>query len=189
MTNLSAAIFIDRDGVINKRKPDGYITSFDEFEFLQGVKEALAKLAKHFPIFLITNQQGIGKGLMTEEMLDEIHEKMNVSLGAAGAGITAIYYCPHLAGHNCICRKPLPGMILAAAKDHNIRLKDSYMIGDSDSDIRAGKAAGCKTVFIGKRSDMADYSAESLLEAAELILADALYGQEPKSRTLSQAKG
>jgi len=143
-------VFLDRDGVINKKAPeDDYIKNWSEFDFLPGVKEVIKKLNKAgFLVIIITNQKGIAKGLMTEEDLKDIHLKMIKELKKGGAIIDGIYYCPHDEKDNCNCRKPKIGMFIKAKKDFNIDLNKSWMIGDSKSDIIAGQKAGCKTIFV-----------------------------------------
>ena len=144
---MKKAIFLDRDGVINRDK--NFVTSWEEFEFLPGISENIKKLNEaNYLIIIVTNQSGIKRGLYGEETLKQIHENMKTMLKENGAYINDIFYCPHYAKDNCDCRKPKPGMILNAAKKHNIDLNQSWMIGDSERDIEAGKRAGCKTVMI-----------------------------------------
>jgi histidinol-phosphate phosphatase family protein len=139
------AIFIDRDGVINYNRDD-YVKSWDEFKFIPGAKEAIKRINQSSKILIIiTNQSPIGRGIFTPDILDGIHKKMLHELGKAGGHIDAIYYCPHKPDDNCNCRKPKPGLILRAANDFNIDLDGSWMIGDSDTDLKAGAEAGCKT--------------------------------------------
>lgn len=146
-------VFFDRDGVINKKAPEGeYIKNWNEFKFLPGVKEAIRRLNKAgFLVIIITNQQGIAKGLMTEQDLKAIHTKMVEELRKIRAKIDGIYYCPHDERDSCNCRKPNIGMFLKAKKDFNINLNESWMVGDSKSDIEAGKRAGCKTILISRK--------------------------------------
>jgi histidinol-phosphate phosphatase family protein len=142
------AIFIDRDGVINYNRND-YVKSWDEFKFIPGAKKAIKRINETDRLLiLITNQSPIGRGIFTKETLDNIHFKMLNELGEAGAHIDAIYFCPHKPDDGCDCRKPKPGLILRAASDYNIDLRKSWMIGDSDSDLKAGKDAGCKTLKV-----------------------------------------
>jgi len=145
-------VFLDRDGIINKKAPEGdYIKNWSEFKFLSGVKEAIKKLNKAgFLVIIITNQRGIAKGLMTEEDLKDIHSKMIEELKKSGARIDSIYYCPHDEKDNCNCRKPKIGMFIKAKKDFNIDLSKSWLIGDSLSDIKSGIKANCNTVFFNK---------------------------------------
>ncbi|MFH1173784.1 MAG: HAD-IIIA family hydrolase [archaeon] len=158
MTKKRKAIFLDRDGVINKNAEN--ITSPEQFELLPGVVEAIKRIneSDYFAI-IVTNQPIIAKGFMTFSDLDRVHKKMTDALAAEGAYIDAIYVCPHhpekgFFGEipelkmDCDCRKPKPGLILQAKKDDPyLDLSESWMIGDSPSDIAAGKAAGCKTIL------------------------------------------
>lgn len=142
------AIFIDRDGVINYNRND-YVKSWDDFKFIPGTKKAIKRINETDRLLiLITNQSPIGRGIFTKVTLDNIHFKMLNELGKAGAHIDAIYFCPHKPDDGCDCRKPKPGLILRAASDYNIDLKKSWMIGDSDSDLMAGRDAGCKTLKV-----------------------------------------
>jgi len=144
------AVFLDRDGVINKGAPPrDYIKIWGEFEFLPGVKKAIRKLNERgFLVIVVSNQSGIAKRVMTEDDLREIHSRMEDELREEGAKIDRIYYCPHDPMDNCRCRKPKPGLLLKAAQEYDIDLDRSWMIGDSESDIEAGKRAGCKTILI-----------------------------------------
>ena len=146
-------VFLDRDGVINKKAPEGdYIKSWNEFKFLPGIKETIKKLNNvGFLTIIISNQSGIAKGFMTEQDLKDIHKKMIEELKKIGAKIDGIYYCPHDEKDNCNCRKPKIGMFLKAKEDFNIDLNKSWIIGDSKSDIIAGQKARCKTMLINKK--------------------------------------
>ncbi len=180
--NLSCpqkAIFLDRDGTINKHI--GFLRSPDEFELLPGVAEAIKIInSSGYLAIVITNQPVIARGEVTVEGLTTIHNKMETLLGEQGAYIDALYYCPHHPhkGYEgeipelkieCDCRKPKPGMILQAAKDYNIDLSSSWMIGDGANDIGAGKAAGCKTALIGEEELGQDISVSSLEELVNII--------------------
>jgi histidinol-phosphate phosphatase family protein len=141
-------VFIDRDGVINYNRDD-YVKSWEEFEFIPGSIEAIKKINRTARLLIvITNQSPIGRGIFDTETLDSIHMKMLHELSKAGARIDAIFYCPHSPNDNCDCRKPKPGLILRAAKEFNIDLSDSWMVGDSKSDMKAGEEAGCRTIQV-----------------------------------------
>lgn len=146
-------LFLDRDGVINVRLPDAYVRSWDEFTFIEKVPEAVAVFARYFRhIIIVTNQQGIGKGLMTEDDLGVIHGRMISCMENAGGKIDAVYHCPHLKNEGCTCRKPLPGMARqAAAAFPDIDLSRSVMAGDSSSDMAFAVNAGMVPVLIGDR--------------------------------------
>lgn len=143
-------LFLDRDGVINKRKIGGYITSIEEFEFLPGVLEAIKKITPHFEhIFVVTNQQCIGKGIITVEELNSIHFHMVSQIQQNGGRIDKVYFAPDLAGKNNMDRKPNPGMAYQAQKDFpDIDFSKSIMVGDSLSDMQFGKKVGMKTIFL-----------------------------------------
>jgi len=144
-------LFLDRDGVINKRLVDDYVKSWAEFTFEYHVLEAIVKFSTIFGrIFIVTNQQGIAKGLMTEDNLKDVHNQMIIEIEKVGGRIDGIYFCPHWSGNNCDCRKPKTGMALQAkAKFPEINFTKSVMVGDSPSDIEMGHRLGMKTVFIG----------------------------------------
>src|SRR5271156_2995242 len=144
---MSRAVFLDRDGVINQRPPEGeYIPRREDFHILPGVAEGIA-LLNHagFSVIVVTNQRGVAKVLLTEADLRQMHERMSDDLARAGAKIDATFYCPHETEPPCDCRKPSPGMLLSAALLHGIDLRTSWMIGDSDNDMEAGRKAGCRT--------------------------------------------
>jgi D-glycero-D-manno-heptose 1,7-bisphosphate phosphatase len=182
---LSRAVFLDRDGVINQRPPEGdYITRWEDFHILPGVAEGIA-LLNHagYSVIVVTNQRCIAKGLITEADLQTMHEGMTGVLERSGAKIDATYYCPHETDPPCDCRKPAPGMLLSAARSRGIDLQTSWMIGDSDNDVAAGANAGCKTARvvatdatsierapISEATIAADIVAASLLDAVRQIL-------------------
>jgi D-glycero-D-manno-heptose 1,7-bisphosphate phosphatase len=172
---MTRAAFLDRDGVINRKAPEGqYITRWAEFEFLPRVAEAIALLKQaRFSVIVVSNQRCVAEGLITVPELDVIHQRMFGELAAAGAIIDGVYYCPHEKQSSCSCRKPAPGLLLRAAREHHIDLTRSWMIGDSDSDIQAGKNAGCKTAQLLEWDEVgkgdADVFAHSLFDIAEQI--------------------
>jgi histidinol-phosphate phosphatase family protein len=152
-------LFLDRDGVINKRIEDGYVTAPHEFIFLDGVLSALTLLHPLFEtIVLVTNQQGVGKGLMSAAAVESIHEAMLSEIAAHGGRIDACFYCPNLRGDNADCRKPKIGMAQQAKKQFpQINFEQSVIVGDSASDMEFGKNAGMTRVFIRtKPEDAAD---------------------------------
>lgn len=174
------AIFLDRDGTINKYV--GFLRDIDQFELLPGVAEAVKMINESgYLAIVITNQPVIARGEVTKDQLEEIHNKMETLLGAEGAYLDAIYYCPHHPhkGYEgeapelkieCDCRKPKPGMLLKAAKDFNIDLSQSWMVGDGENDIKAGKAAGCRTALIGTDDYKQNETAPTLLDAVNDVL-------------------
>lgn len=170
----SWTLFLDRDGVINKRLMGDYVKRVEDFIFLPGAKEAIKQFSSVFgKIFVVTNQQGIGKGLMTHEDLRKVHEQMLEELKALDARIDAVYYCPALASENAACRKPNTGMAEQAKKDFpEIDFNKSLMVGDSPSDIEMGKRLAMQTAFIGAEEERsgADYCFESLEGLAEYLI-------------------
>ena len=184
LKNKQKAVFLDRDGTINEYR--GFIKTPEEFELIPGVANAIKRLNETgYLVIVVTNQPVIARGEATTETLTEIHNKMETLLGNEGAYVDAIYYCPHHPhkGYEgeipelkieCECRKPKPGMILQAAKDFNIDLEESYMIGDSENDILAGNNAECKTILVNKENN--DYNqtmwVDTMSEAVDFILVD-----------------
>ena len=145
-------LFLDRDGVINKKLEGRYVTNFNEFVFVKNSDLAIRKLHKIFKrILIVTNQQGIGKGIMTEDDLNLLHLQMQRKLNPDFDLIDKIYFCPCLEGDSCNCRKPKTGMLEEAKLDFpEIIIKNSFLIGDSDSDIEAGKKFGLKTIKVNE---------------------------------------
>lgn len=174
--SANRAVFLDRDGVINKKMPEGqYVTRWEDLQFLPGVANAITALKKAgFRVIVATNQRCVAKGLISLRDVDSIHKRMLAALAGENAVIDDVYCCPHEADPPCDCRKPRPGMLLSAARAHGLDLSSSWMIGDSESDVQAGKTAGCKTARIlnsgETSSEAADVFAESLLEAVQKIL-------------------
>ncbi len=191
LSHPQRAIFLDRDGTINRFV--GFLRDVDNFELLPRVAAAI-KLINDSGYFciVVTNQPVIARGEVTEEELRQIHNKMETELGKAGAYVDAIYYCPHhpdkgFEGErpeykiDCECRKPKSGMLLAAARDYNINLADSWIIGDSWRDVACGINAGTRTVLISSEENKGDetgcadkctpdFVASDLLGAVERIL-------------------
>lgn len=180
--NLQKAIFLDRDGTINRYV--GFLTRIEDFELLPGVAEAIKKInASGYLAIVVTNQPVIARGEVTVEQLQEIHKKMETLLGQEGAYVDGIYYCPHHPHRgyegeipelkiDCSCRKPKPGMLLQAAEDFHIDLAQSWMIGDGENDVTAGKQAGCRTILLSTEQNEVGQTktAGSLQEAVNEIL-------------------
>lgn len=176
LKNKQKAVFLDRDGTINKYV--GFLRDIDQFELIEGVAEAIKRInASGYLCIVVTNQPVIARGEVTVPLLEKIHNKMETLLGLEGAYIDGLYYCPHhphkgFEGEipelkfDCECRKPKPGMLLKAAEDFNIDLSESWMVGDGENDIKAGENAGCKTCLIGKDEFGQDMTVGSLLEFA-----------------------
>jgi D-glycero-D-manno-heptose 1,7-bisphosphate phosphatase len=177
-------VFLDRDGVINRKLPEGqYVTAWQHFELLPGVAEAIARLNQaDLRVLVVTNQRGIALGLYGPSDVDHIHIQLNELLAQSGAHIDGFYFCPH-DKRECNCRKPLPGLFNQAQKDFlDIQPETSLIIGDSLSDIEFGKNLGLKTIFIEgnnehqkpggqKAKELADETYTSLPEAVNHLLA------------------
>ncbi len=164
----SRAVFLDRDGVLNRKQPPStYVTTPDELAVLPGVGIAVRRLNDAgFRCIVVTNQRGIGRGLMSEDDLAAVHRKLETRLADDGAVLDEIRHCPHdhrpeLGGEPCRCRKPAPGMILDAIADHQLDVAGSVLIGDSKSDIDAAAAAGVDSVFIGPEAEPDRWPTES----------------------------
>ena len=172
LSNKQKAIFLDRDGTVNRYV--GFLRNIEDLELLDNAAEAIKTInASDYLAIIVTNQPVIARGEVTFAQLDEIHKKLETLLGEKGAFLNAIYFCPHhpdsgFEGEikelkiDCNCRKPKPGMLLKAAEDYNIDLHQSYMIGDSENDVKAGLAAGCQSIQIERNGD--------LLEAVRKVL-------------------
>lgn len=174
------AVFIDRDGTINKNV--GFLRDINDFELIEGVADAIKLINRSgYLAIVITNQPVIARGEVSFSELQEIHNKMETLLGSCGAYLDGIYFCPHhphkgYEGEiaelkkDCACRKPKPGLILEAVKDFNIDPDESWMIGDSDVDVKAGMAAGCHTAYIGSEDYGQDVAGRSLFDIVTKIL-------------------
>lgn len=164
-------LFLDRDGVINKRL-EGYVEDPSQFELLPEVDTALRYFSEIFErIIIVTNQQGIGKEIMTHEQLHSVHTHFLKLVDIAGARIDSIYYCPHLAVYEPACRKPNPGMALQAQAEYpKINFRKSIMIGDTESDMQFGKRLGMTTFYVNTQAHKdADYLVSSLYDTTDYI--------------------
>jgi D-glycero-D-manno-heptose 1,7-bisphosphate phosphatase len=170
------AIFLDRDGVLNVRPPEhDYVRSAADFRWLPGAADGAARLGRSgYVLAVVSNQRGVARGLLTWDVLEEIERLIQSELVHRGARIEAFRYCPHDLNEGCSCRKPNPGMILSLADELELDVARSWTIGDSVSDMTAGRAAGTRTMLVGAESaaamESADLTAPSLLAASELIL-------------------
>lgn len=173
------SLFLDRDGVINKRIHDGYVLKPDDFVILDGVLEAMAIFASKFDhIFIVTNQQCIGKGLLSEQGLEEIHNCLVEKVVSSGGRIDRIYHCPALKSEHSFQRKPSIGMALRAHKDFpDVVLRHSVMVGDTVSDMLFGRRARMTTVLVGDEEQTAlrfphlvDFQYESLWHYAQSLV-------------------
>ncbi len=151
MNNLYKTVFLDRDGIINKNRPD-YVKTIDELEILE-VAESIKKLKDNgFLVVVISNQSAINRGLTNHENVKQIHSTIQEYLKKNGTKIDAFYYCPHRPDEDCDCRKPKPGLFKKAIAELKIDPKSSWLVGDRDSDIQAGQSVGCKTIKIAENS-------------------------------------
>jgi D-glycero-D-manno-heptose 1,7-bisphosphate phosphatase len=166
-----SAVFLDRDGVINRKAPEGdYVTSWQTFEFLPGALDGLRLLGDSpLAIIVVTNQRGIALGRMRAEDVEDIHVRMRSAVNQAGGRIDAVYHCPHDGG--CRCRKPNVGMFEQAGHEFGLRLDHTAVLGDSPSDMLAAARIGATKVLVGGRKPSeADYVAADLADAARWLL-------------------
>jgi D-glycero-D-manno-heptose 1,7-bisphosphate phosphatase len=188
---MSRAVFLDRDGVINRKATgDGYVTCWEDVDLLPGAAQAISLLNRFgFLVIIVTNQRCVAKGLLTPGELEYLHAQLCDVLAAMGGRIDQVYYCPHEKQPPCNCRKPNPGMLLVAARDHRIELKASWMIGDSDDDVEAGRAAGCRTARLLKYHTTAnsrpDVVASSLLDAVRQLLRRESFGRLDRQQVVT----
>jgi D-glycero-D-manno-heptose 1,7-bisphosphate phosphatase len=173
-------VLLDRDGVINQRIVGGYVTCWEEFVFLPGALEGLRLLhEKNYHVLVVSNQAGVGKGLMTAGDLQEITRKFIEKVEAQGGRIRSVYYCTHRAEDDCPCRKPRPGLLLKAQAEHHFSFADTFLIGDSESDLLAAQAVGCPTIMVSnaprasfdKLPPAPQVTVSGLLAAAEFLVA------------------
>lgn len=180
------AIFLDRDGVINKKPPEGrYVTCWEEFSFLPGARKAIRRINEsEFLAIVATNQRGVARDLYSEDTLNDIHDRMQDRLKDEKAHIDHFEYCPH-AKNSCQCRKPQTGMLDSAREHFSLTPSECWFIGDSLTDIQAGDRFGCNTIFIYQPDEedsekkkkkierariLSEHACTSLLEAVRIIL-------------------
>lgn len=177
---MLSAVFLDRDGVINENRED-YVKSLDELKFLPGALESIARLcAAGFRVIVVSNQQGVARGVISPQALDDIDQALHSNLASLGSFVAGIYYCPHLNEENCGCRKPKPGLLLKAARELGFDVTRAILVGDSPRDMEAARAAGCLGALVmsgkcsadeAKRLDtQPDYVATDLTETVDWIL-------------------
>jgi D-glycero-D-manno-heptose 1,7-bisphosphate phosphatase len=189
---MRRAVFLDRDGVINKKYPEGqYVTRWEEMDIFPDVVPAITRLNRAgFRVIVVSNQRCVAKGLITTSELDQMHQRMCDVLADAGATIDRVYYCPHEVRPPCDCRKPAPGMLFDAARAHDIDLPSSWIIGDSEIDVEAGKSAGCKTARLLNAGQTvnsnADVVAPSLLEVVDQVLKGAETQSQARTNGMAQ---
>jgi len=186
-------VLLDRDGVINRRVPAGYVTSWDRFHFLPRALDGLRYLAQHgYTALVLSNQACVGKGLLSSNDLESITRRFLLEVALTGGNIGQVYYCKHKEEDRCTCRKPLPGLVVRARIEHRFTAEETYFIGDSESDMAAAQAAGCPAVLIRRDAFLERHVpgaqrpviTSNLYEAAELIVAL----QRASSATLALAR-
>lgn len=151
---MSSYVLLDRDGVINRRPGNHWVTRWEEFHFLPRATEALRRLTEHrFRIVIVSNQSGVGRGHFTNEALQAITRKFLKEIEQSGTKIEAVYYCPHRPEDNCDCRKPKPGLLRQAQKEHGFDFTKTYLVGDSERDLEAGAAVGCPVIRVDEKGE------------------------------------
>jgi histidinol-phosphate phosphatase family protein len=161
-------IFFDRDGIVNLSPGPGYVECWEDFHLMpEFISAAQTAISQGYVVAIATNQRGVARGIMTQETLREMHDKLTVILAENSISLLGIYCCSH-ERDSCDCRKPKPGLLLQAAAEHNLDLSASWIIGDSETDIEAGIAAGCRTVMVGSKDPetKADYKFADMQELA-----------------------
>lgn len=171
---MRPAVFLDRDGTINVRAAEhSYIRNPRDFHWLTGAVEGMVRIARAgLPLVVISNQRGVSRGLVTVPTLGAIEELIQQGLEPYGCRVEAFRYCLHGLSDACECRKPRPGLLHTAARDMQLDLSRSWMIGDGNEDVEAGHAAGCRTIQLTSGASVADRTASSLVDAAAIVLAN-----------------
>ena len=145
---MAKAVFLDRDGVINRLSKGDYVTSWDKFVFLKGAKESIARLSKAgYLVFVVTNQSAINRGLMTEAGLHVIHNNMTYEIEEVGGSIERIFHCPHRPDEGCACRKPETGLFDMVDEEYNVDYQESWFVGDFESDRQVAEKMGLKFIL------------------------------------------
>ncbi|MEI6563237.1 MAG: HAD family hydrolase [bacterium] len=169
-------IFFDRDGIVNQSPGPGYVERWEDFHILPEFVDILRNVTGlGYAAVIVTNQRGVARGIMTAATVEDIHHRLRAALKERhGLALLDIYYCPHDNDAGCTCRKPKPGMILAAAKAHSIDLSKSWMIGDSPKDAEAGRTAGCRTILVHPSAprDVADLTFDSMADLRDRLHSD-----------------
>jgi histidinol-phosphate phosphatase family protein len=178
--NLRPVVFLDRDGVINEDRDD-YVKNVDELVVFPYSPDSIARLNNAgYVVVVVSNQQCVAKGMMTCEQLEDIQREITRQVNASGGDIESFQHCTHLKSENCSCRKPKPGMLLKAIRDHQLDPEKGFMVGDNEKDIIAGRSVGCRSVLVMSgmatretvcaMKDPPDYVAENLQSAVDWIL-------------------
>lgn len=192
---MSGFVLLDRDGVINRRVSNGYVTCRKEFVFLPGALKALSLLEQNgYAAMVVSNQACVGKGLLTSWGLDEITRYLMAKVEERGGRIHGVYYCPHRPEDGCDCRKPKAGLLLKAQNDHGFVFADTFLIGDGEADLRAAYSVGCPSLLVSSEGAN-DYQGQpyrpraifpSLLAAVEFILGT--QGRPARTRSTSMKR-
>ena len=170
---LRRAVFLDRDGVINR--DTGYVRRVEDFEFIAGVVPALQEIQRRgYLLFVVTNQSGIGRGYYTLEDYQQVNAWMLARLASNAVTIHGVYVCPHAPDAGCACRKPAPGLLLQAQREHGLDLPNSWLVGDKPSDIEAAQRAGVGQALLIRRSQEID-----VLSVKSLFVGDSLRDMIP----------
>jgi len=189
--NMKKCIFFDRDGIVNKSPGPGYVERWEDFHLMPDFPAVLRTVIEMgYEAVIVTNQRGVARGIMTIETLGEIHRKLKKLLARKhGLPLLDILYCPH-GEWECECRKPKPGMLLEAAKRHDLDLKSSWMIGDSANDIEAGRRAGCRTILVSdsRHETKADFVVPDL-KALESLMKSMLVEEGQGAKSVEQGAG
>ena len=148
---MNRCVFFDRDGVVNQSPGPGYVERLEDFHLQPGfVAAARVALARGYAVAVATNQRGVARGIVSMQTVAAIHAHLTAALAEQGIPLLGVFCCPH-ERDTCTCRKPQPGLLLAAAREHNLDLGASWMVGDSETDIEAGRRAGCRTILISEK--------------------------------------
>jgi D-glycero-D-manno-heptose 1,7-bisphosphate phosphatase len=186
VANLRGGVFLDRDGTVAEEV--GYMNHLSRFRLFPYAAAAIRRLKQAgWPVIILTNQSGVARGYFPEELVRQVHERMVQELEAAGARIDGVYYCPHRAEDNCGCRKPRPGLLERAAREHGLELSRSYLVSDLYADLDMAQGEGCRSILVlsgygrgeyewnrGRWPRRPDHVAEDLSAAVEIILKEAL---------------
>ncbi len=171
LTGHRPAILLDRDGIINERIHPGYVTRWDEFRFVAGIREAIAELAElGLPIIVVSNQAGVGKGLVKGASLRDLTYRFVTEVKNSGGRVDAVYYCQHTPEENCACRKPQTGLLTRAAADWRLDLSRSVLIGDSANDLEAARAANCKSIYLASEGHHESPRVGELCQMADVMI-------------------
>ena len=167
---MNRAVFLDRDGVLNT--DSGYIFRPEDLHLLPGAANAVRLLnASGWRVIVFTNQSGVARGMMTQEMLDAVHDRLRAEIAAAGGRLDAIYACPHGPDSNCECRKPRAGLLRQAAQEHEIDFAASFVIGDTPRDLTAGQEVGCRTILV-LSGHTTHYETKTFVPTPDYVFAD-----------------